>query len=276
MSETSSFGQCMVCGSIFTKYTGTSICADCLLQMEMPVLEFTPEAQETLQSIMDNFRSDVHAAFEKDPAAYSIAEVLTSYPGIKATLVYRVTHFLYSVGMPFVPRYLSEIARQLTSIDIHPGATIGKEFFIDHGIGVVIGETAEIGDNVTIYQGVTLGGVSTERGKRHPTVGNNVVIGAGAKILGPITIGDNVRIGSNSVVTKDVPDNSVVVGVPGRIVSRNGEQIPRIDLRHADLPDPVIDIIQHLEDRITTMEKQLLDQRDVVTGSQVYSQGSGI
>ncbi|HMF34436.1 MAG TPA: serine O-acetyltransferase, partial [Candidatus Lokiarchaeia archaeon] len=150
---------------------------------------------------MDFFRSDVRAAFEKDPAAYSIAEVLTSYPGIKATLIYRVAHFLWIVGIPFVPRYLSEIARELTSIDIHPGATIGKEFFIDHGIGVVIGETAEIGDNVTIYQGVTLGGVSTERGKRHPTVGNNVVIGSGAKVLGPITIGDNVRIGSNSVVT---------------------------------------------------------------------------
>ncbi|MFX1395153.1 MAG: serine O-acetyltransferase EpsC, partial [Promethearchaeota archaeon] len=142
--------------------------------------------------MLDFFVSDVSAAFNKDPAARTLLEVLTSYPGIKAILIHRIAHFFWKIGMPFAPRYLSEIAREITGIEIHPGAQIGKDFFIDHGGGVVIGETAEIGDNVTIYQGVVLGGTTTDRVKRHPTLGNNIVVGAGAKILGPIKIGDNV------------------------------------------------------------------------------------
>ncbi|MHA1783441.1 MAG: serine O-acetyltransferase, partial [Promethearchaeota archaeon] len=162
----------------------------------------------SLQQILDFFVSDVSAAFNKDPAARSLLEVLTSYPGIKAVLLYRIAHFFWEIGMPFVPRYLSEIAREISGIEIHPGAKIGKDFFIDHGGGVVIGETSEIGDNVTLYQGVVLGGTTNDPVKRHPTVGNNVVIGTGAKLLGPIKIGDNVKIGANSVVIKDVPSNS--------------------------------------------------------------------
>lgn len=246
-------------GSEASATSDASFCAESLLEYEPPELEIdTAEVQESLHCIVEFFTSDVRAAFTKDPAARSVAEVLTSYPGIKATLLYRVAHFFWTLHMPFIPRYLSEIARQITSIDIHPGAVIGKDFFIDHGIGVVIGETSEIGDNVTIYQGVTLGGTSLERKKRHPTIGNNVVIGAGAKILGPVTIGDNVRIGANSVVTRDVPPNSVVVGVPGRVVSRAGEDIPHIDLDHRNLPDPVVEVVQALEERIRDLEIRLV------------------
>lgn len=253
-----------------------SYCADCLLKLEIPEIDLSaPEIKETLQSILEFFKCDVRAAFEKDPAAYSVVEVLTSYPGIKATLIHRVAHLLWVLKIPFVPRYLSEIGRQITNIDIHPGAKIGKEFFIDHGIGVVIGETAEVGDNVTLYQGVTLGGTSLKREKRHPTLGNNVVVGAGAKLLGPIKIGNNVRIGANSVVTQDVPDNSVVVGVPGRVISREGEKIPRIDLQHAELPDPVADIIRKLEDRIITLEqKRVTEEQSLLEPD--FLMGSGI
>ncbi|NHK31335.1 MAG: serine O-acetyltransferase [Asgard group archaeon] len=213
---------------------------------------------EDIEKIFDNFASDVTAAFKKDPAADSIVTVLTSYPGIQAVLIYRVVHFLWKLGLPFVPRYLSNIAAQLTGIDIHPGATIGSDFFIDHGKGTVIGETAVIGDNVTIYQGVTLGGVSLERKKRHPTIGNNVVIGAGAKILGPITIGDNSKIGANSVVIKDVPPNSIVVGVPGRVVKREVDEEPKkVDLTHGQLPDPIKKYLESMEERIKQMEEKL-------------------
>ena len=214
-------------GAGMKECTESHSCANFLLHLESPKRDLDiSEIKEALQPIVDFFKSDVRAAFEKDPAANSVVEVLTSYPGIKATLIYRVTHFLWILKIPFVPRFLTDIGCQLTSIDIHPGAKIGKDFFIDHGIGVVIGETTEIGDNVTLYQGVTLGGTSTHRGKRHPTIGNNVVLGAGAKVLGLVTIGNHVRIGANSVVTRDVPDNSVVVGVPGRVISRNGEKLP--------------------------------------------------
>ncbi|MBY8993623.1 MAG: serine O-acetyltransferase [Candidatus Heimdallarchaeota archaeon] len=212
---------------------------------------------EDVKKIFDNLTSDVTAAFNKDPAADSIVTVLTSYPGIQAVLIYRVAHFLWKLGLPFVPRYLSNIAAQSTGIDIHPGAEIGFDFFIDHGNGVVIGETTEIGDNVTIYQGVTLGGVSLERKKRHPTIGNNVVIGAGAKILGPITIGENSKIGANSVVIKDVPPNSVVVGVPGRVVQREADEKPmKVDLTHGQLPDPIIQYLEQMEERIKQLEKK--------------------
>ncbi|NHJ47058.1 MAG: serine O-acetyltransferase [Asgard group archaeon] len=213
---------------------------------------------EDLEHIFEHFASDVTAAFKKDPAADSIVTVLTSYPGIHAVLIYRVAHFFFKIGLPFVPRYLSNLAAQTTGIDIHPGARIGSDFFIDHGKGVVIGETVEIGDNVTIYQGVTLGGVSLERKKRHPTIGNNVVIGAGAKILGPITIGDNSKIGANSVVINDVPPNSIVVGVPGRIVKRDKkEEVKKVDLTHGKLPDPVKKYLENMEKRIKELEDKL-------------------
>jgi len=248
-----------------------------LLGIEIPEIDLTSsEVHDTFKSILEFFKSDVHAAFEKDPAAYSVTEVLTSYPGIKATLMYRVAHLLWVLKVPLVPRYMSEMARELTGIDIHPGAKIGREFFIDHGTGLVIGETAEIGNNVTLYQGVTLGGVSLQRGKRHPTLGNNVVVGAGAKILGPIVIGNNVKIGANSVVTSDVPDNSVVVGIPGRVIARDIESIPRIDLQHASLPDPVADVIRKLESRIILLEKKRVSEDEAFRDAGQFTMGSGI
>lgn len=256
-----SLHKCMNCGLNMDSNDDVSLCSGCLLDMKTPLIQFeNDEFKESLQYILEFFKSDVHAAFDKDPAARSIAEVLTSYPGIKAILLYRVAHLFWILKIQFIPRYLSDIGRQISGIEIHPGAKIGKEFFIDHGSSIVIGETSIIGNNVTIYQGVTLGGISLKKVKRHPTIGNNVVIGAGAKILGPVKIGDNVRIGANSVVTIDVPDNSIVVGVPGRIVSRNGEKIPRIDLQHADLPDPVLIIIKRLEDRIVSLEKKITQE----------------
>ncbi|MFX0102620.1 MAG: serine O-acetyltransferase EpsC [Candidatus Hodarchaeota archaeon] len=187
----------------------------------------------------------------------SLIEVLTAYPGTQAILLHRVAHFFWLIELPFIPRYISNIARQMTGIEIHPGASIGKNFFIDHGGSVVIGETSEIGDNVTLYQGVTLGGTSNKREKRHPTLKDNVVVGAGAKIIGPITIGSNVKIGANSVVIKDVPANSVVVGIPGRVVARNGEKIPEVDLDHVDLPDPIQHQITELEEKVASLEKEL-------------------
>ena len=247
------------CGDNLSAKEKNEYCAKCLLNLEFGIEEKDfDKIKDHLNAILDTFGSDVRTAFLKDPAAKSLVEVLTSYPGTHAVLLHRVAHFLWEIGLPFVPRYLSHIARQITGIEIHPGAEIGKDFFIDHGSGTVIGETAEIGDNVTIYQNVSLGGTSLKQEKRHPTVGNNVVIGAGAKLLGPIKIGNNVRIGANSVVTKDVPDNSVVVGVPGRIVSRNGKKIPEIDLAHGDLPDPIADFIKNLRDRIIELEDEFI------------------
>lgn len=194
---------------------------------------------------------------ERDPAATSKLEILTSYSGLHALWLHRIAHRLHTVGLPVLPRWISQFNRFLTGIEIHPGACIGKGFFIDHGAGVVIGETAEIGDNVTVYQGVTLGGTGKETGKRHPTVGDNVIFGAGAKVLGGITIGDNAKIGAGSVVINDVPQNSTVVGNPGRPVLVEGERvgIPDIDYRH--LPDPVADAIKCLVTRILEMEKEL-------------------
>jgi len=247
--------NCLNCGDKLIKENSENLCATCLLNFEFDIDDLNFEStNEQLTNILDQFTSDVRAAFEKDPAAKSIVEVLTSYPGIKAVLLHRIAHFLHNVGLPFVPRFLSDISRQITGIEIHPGAKIGKNFFIDHGSGVVIGETSEIGDNCTLYQNVSLGGTSLAREKRHPTLGNNVVVGAGAKILGPIKIGNNVKVGSNSVVIKDIPDNSVVVGIPGKIINREFEKIPLIDLDHSNLPDPIIDIIKKLEDRINKLE----------------------
>jgi serine O-acetyltransferase len=256
------FIHCLRCGKNLTQkeqLEGPS-CAECVLDMKFEISSLDHgEIDSFLTRILNFFISDVSAAFNKDPAANTLIEVLTSYPGIKAVLLYRIAHFFWSIGMPFIPRYLSDIARELTGIEIHPGAEIGSEFFIDHGSGVVIGETTIIGDNCTIYSGVVLGGTSIKKEKRHPTIGDNVVIGTGAKVLGPITVSDNVRIGANSVVVNDVPPHSVVVGVPGKIVSRIGEKIERIDLRHGDLPDPISLILETLDERIRELEKRVLD-----------------
>jgi len=199
-------------------------------------------------------REDIKAVFDRDPAAKSMAEVLLCYPGLHAILFHRFAHWLWKKKLYLLGRFVSHIGRFLTGIEIHPGAKIGKRFFIDHGMGVVIGETAEVGDDVTLYHGVTLGGVSLNKGKRHPTVGNNVIIGAGAKILGPFTVGKNSKVGSNSVVVKEVPPNSTVVGIPGRVVT--DEKIS-VDFDHDKLPDPVAKAVTCLVDRVVEIEKEV-------------------
>ncbi|MGE4357729.1 MAG: serine O-acetyltransferase EpsC [Candidatus Omnitrophota bacterium] len=198
---------------------------------------------------------------ERDPAARSYLEVILNYPSIHAIVFHRIAHFLFKLKVPLLPRCISQFSRYLTGIEIHPGAKIGKGLFIDHGMGVVIGETTVIGDNVTLYQGVTLGGTGKEKGKRHPTIGNNVVIGAGAKVLGNIVIEDNVQIGANAVVIKNVPPNSTVVGVPGRIVKREGVPVPGISLDHTNLPDPLAQAVERLQSEIELIEKQLKEWR---------------
>lgn len=210
----------------------------------------------------DRERRDIDIVLERDPAARSRTEALLFSPGLHALRFYRASHRLYLKKRFKTARALNYMSRVLTGADIHPGATIGKEFFIDHATGVVIGETSVIGDNVSVYQGVTLGGVSTEKKKRHPTIGNNVVIGAGATILGPVVIGDNVRVGAGSVVVKSVPPNSTVVGVPAKIVKREGTT--SIDLHHEELPDPVVNAfvdmchsLSEIEYRIELIEKKL-------------------
>lgn len=207
-------------------------------------------------------REDIQVIFERDPAAKSIIEVILCYPGFHALLLHRMAHALYKRKLVLLPRLISQLSRFLTGIEIHPGATIGQGFFIDHGTGVVIGETTEIGDNVTLYQGVTLGGTGKEKGKRHPTLGNNVVVGTGAKILGSVTIGDNVKIGAGSVVVKPVPNDTTVVGVPGRVVIRRGESVRDSELRHEVLPDPVTEMIQCLMDRVDRLERELQEKGD--------------
>jgi serine O-acetyltransferase len=252
------FVRCLSCGKKMgsKEKNRHAQCTDCMLKLDLKIEELNHDAiNHYLQGILDFFVSDVNAAFNKDPAAHTLIEVLTSYPGIKAVLLYRIAHFFWKLGVPFIPRYISDIARELTAIDIHPGAEIGSEFFIDHGAGVVIGETAEVGNNVTIYSGVVLGGTNLEQKKRHPTLGNDIVVGTGAKILGPIIIGDNVRVGANSVVVNDVPPHCVVVGVPAKIVSTKGEKIEKIDLRHGDLPDPISIALALLDTRIKELEE---------------------
>ncbi|MGH7909328.1 MAG: serine O-acetyltransferase [Thermodesulfobacteriota bacterium] len=201
-------------------------------------------------------RSDFNAVFERDPAARSSIEVIFAYPGFHAIFLHRISHWFWNKHLRFLARFLSHISRFLTGIEIHPGARIGKGFFIDHGMGVVIGETSEIGDNVTIYHGVTLGGTSFSRGKRHPTIESNVTIGAGAKILGPLTVGSNSKIGANSVVIVDVPPSSTVVGVPGKTVLK--EEFPVYpDLEHNKLPDPEERAIQSLIEQVKELEKRI-------------------
>lgn len=200
---------------------------------------------------------DIKVIFERDPAAKSILEVVLCYPGFHALLFHRAAHYLYQKRLVLLPRLISQLSRFLTGIEIHPGARIGEGFFIDHGMGVVIGETAEIGDNVTIYQGVTLGGTGKEKGKRHPTLGTNVVIGAGAKVLGPVEIGDNAKVGSGSVVLKNVPFNTTVVGVPGRAVVFKEHKLPQVDLEHHKLPDPVAEICTGMQQQIDELRYQM-------------------
>jgi serine O-acetyltransferase len=209
---------------------------------------------ETLKKI----RNDFNAALSMDPAATSKLEVALTYAGFHSLLFYRLAHWLVKRGVPFLPRALSQFARFITGIEIHPGATIGSGLFIDHGMGVVIGETTEIGDNVTLFQGVTLGGTGKQRGKRHPTLGSHVVVGAGAKVLGPITVGDYVKIGANSVVLQDVPDHSTVVGIPGRIVRIKDERVADEALMdHIHIPDPIADRFIELQLQIDSLRAEL-------------------
>lgn len=201
------------------------------------------------------FYREIRAAQKRDPAARSFFEVLFLYQGLHALFNHRLAHFCYRLHLFFTARLLSQLSRHMTGIEIHPGAKIGRAFFIDHGMGVVIGETAVIGDNVLLYQGVSLGGTGLAKGKRHPTIGNNVVIGAGAKVLGNITVGDNSYIGANAVVIKDVPANSTVVGVPGRITKQDGKKID-ISLDHIHIFDPLMQAIEELEKRIEKLENK--------------------
>lgn len=203
--------------------------------------------------------SDIRAVFDNDPAARSTFEVLFTYSGLHALWCHRLAHWFYRKKFYTIARIISQISRFMTGIEIHPGAKIGKRFFIDHGMGVVIGETCEIGDDVILYHGVTLGGSGKEKGKRHPTVGNNVVIGAGAKVLGSIKVGDHSRIGANTVVLKEVPPHSTVVGIPGQVVKRNGVRVGKLD--HVNLPDPIVDVCARLQVQIDELKRQLEQQQ---------------
>jgi len=210
--------------------------------------------------ILKAIKEDLRAVFDRDPAATSWLEVVLTYAGFHAVMAYRVSHWLKTHRVPFLPRFISQAARILTGIEIHPSATIGSGFFIDHGMGVVIGETAEIGNYVTLFQGVTLGGTGKERGKRHPTLGSHVVVGAGAKILGGITVGDNVKIGANSVVLKNVSANSTVIGVPARVIKTQGERLPDATMDHINLPDPISDRLLAFEQELIELRKKLESQ----------------
>jgi len=214
--------------------------------------------------MLRTLRRDIQSIFERDPAARTWWEVLTAYPGLHALWFHRLAHRLWNAGLPWAGRLVSHIGRTLTGIEIHPGAAIGPGFFIDHGMGVVIGETAELGANVTLYHGVTLGGTSWKKGKRHPTLEDDVVVGAGAKVLGPIRIGARTRVGANAVVVKDVPADSVVVGIPGRVTHRNGQRVVHdseghahtVDLEHGALPDVTARALRRLSVRLEELERR--------------------
>jgi serine O-acetyltransferase len=206
-------------------------------------------------SLISSIKRDIKAIYEHDPAAKNKLEIWLAYPGFHARQFHRLEHRLYRWHVPVLPRLLAHISRFLTGIEIHPGAKIGEGFFIDHGMGVVIGETSEIGDNVTMYQGVTLGGTSLQKAKRHPTIGNNVVVGVGAKLIGNITIGDNTKIGAGSVVVNSVPANATVVGVPGRVIAVRNPDTDTVE----KLPDPISDQIECLERRVAELEKRLAE-----------------
>jgi len=216
-----------------------------------------------MTAMFRTIREQIDTIFREDPAAKSILEIFLCYPGFHAILLHRLAHKLYRMGVPILPRAISQTSRFLTGIEIHPGATIGRRFFIDHGMGVVIGETAEIGDDCLLYQGVTLGGTGKERGKRHPTLGNHVVIGTGAKVLGSIKVGDHVRIGAGSVVLKPVPDHSTVVGIPGKVVRSRAEEEEE-PLDHGKLPDPQGQAVEELARRVAELEATV---RELASGS---------
>lgn len=222
--------------------------------------------------MLKTLKADFRNIFEKDPAARNFFEVLFLYPGLQAVVSHRFAHLLYRLRIPFIPRLISHLSRFFTGIEIHPGATLGQGLFIDHGMGVVIGETAILGDNCLIYQGVTLGGTGKELGKRHPTLSHNVVVGTGAKVLGNIQIGANVRIGAGSVVLRDVPPDSTVVGVPGRIVFRQGAKVN--PLEHGKLPDSeaqairsLLERIEYLEQEVSTLRSQVRQDRPAMVPS---------
>ncbi len=225
--------------------------------------------------MLKEWREDFRAGFEREPAARSRLEVLFCYPGVHAIFFHRISHALWKRNLKLLARFLSNISRLVTGIDIHPGAVIGAGFFIDHGTGVVIGETAEIGENCTLYHGVTLGGTSWAKEKRHPTLGCNVVVGAGAKVLGPFTVGENSRIGANSVVIREVPPNSTVVGVPGRVVL-SPEAKKRMDLEHGHLPDPQAKAITCLFEQVMALEKKVQEQNQELQALRArLEEGSG-
>lgn len=228
---------------------------------------FSQQRDVVVMQFWQYLREDVTCVFDRDPAARNVFEILTCYPGIHAVLLHRLNHALWHLGLKWLARFLSATVRVLTGIEIHPGAKIGRRFFIDHGMGVVIGETAEIGDDCTLYQGVTLGGTSWNKGKRHPTLGRNVVIGAGAKVLGPFTVGDGARIGSNSVVIKEVPPGATVVGVPGRMVEADSATELRREIARKlgfdaygatpDLPDPEAQAINKMIDHLQALDRSV-------------------
>lgn len=210
----------------------------------------------SIMGIFKRMKEDMDVVFEQDPAARTYFEVFLTYSGLHAVWNHRIAHWFYKRKMFFIARAISQLSRFFTGIEIHPGAVIGRRFFIDHGMGVVIGETCEIGDDVTIYQGVTLGGTGHEKGKRHPTIKNNALIATGAKVLGAITVGENSNVGGGSVVLKDVPDNSTVVGIPGRVVKQDGKKVSQ-KLDHHRLPDPMLDKMKQLEKEVAVLSEQL-------------------
>lgn len=213
--------------------------------------------------MLKTLRRDIQTAFERDPAARNALEVLFCYPGFHAVQFHRAAHWLWNHRMRFLARLLSHVSRFVTGIEIHPGARIGPGLFIDHGMGVVIGETSELGENCTLYHGVTLGGTSLKKEKRHPTLGNNVIVGAGATILGPITVGDSARVGSGSVVVENVPPNTTVVGIPGKVVyGKRSEPAAVVDLEHGNLPDPTSEAIRCLLDMIHDLQREVRELKN--------------
>jgi len=209
-----------------------------------------------MNSMWKKIKDDIDVIFEQDPAARSYFGVMLTYSGLHAIWAHRIAHFFFKKNWFFLARVISQISRFFTGIEIHPGAVIGRRFFIDHGMGVVIGETCEIGNNVTLYQGVTLGGTGKEKGKRHPTLEDNVLVATGAKVLGSITIGANSKVGAGSVVLKNVPANSTVVGIPGKVVIQNGVKV-KPDLNHQDLPDPIMDKMEALELKLADLQREV-------------------
>ena len=214
--------------------------------------------------MFDRLRDDIRTVMQRDPAARSSWEVILCYPGVHALAFHRIAYRLWRAHWTTSARWVSHLSRFLTGIEIHPAARLGRGLFIDHGMGVVIGETSEVGENVTLYQGVSLAGTSLKKEKRHPTLGNNVTVGAGAKVIGGFTIGDNSRIGAGSVVVREVPPNCVVVGVPGRVTYKDGQRVDGVDLNQTDLPDPVTKALEQLVERIRTLEAEVETLRKTV------------